>query len=149
MFDELNKYKNKDHFFLKPTDNLSQVCNAPDSSKGMFISGIYIVYALSKGRIDLVYIGRSGEKGEDKKIKNRKAGCGGLKDRIINGKDSDKVSRRKSWIALMKSEGIEALDIYWYVTYNGINKDFPEDVERALLQQYINLYGQLPRWNRR
>lgn len=149
MFDELNKYKNKNHFFLKPTDKLSQVCNAPDSSNGMFISGVYVVYALAKGRIDLVYIGRSGEKGEVGEIKNRKAGCGGSKDRIINGKDSDKVLRRKSWIALMKSEGIEALDIYWYVTYDGINNDFPEDVERILLQHYINLYGELPGWNRR
>jgi hypothetical protein len=149
MFDELNKYKIQDHFFLNPTDRLSQVCNAPDSNKGMCISGIYIVYALAKGKIDLVYIGRSGEKGQDAEIKNRKAGCGGLKDRIINGKDSDKVPRRKSWIALMKSEGIAALDIYWYVTYDGINMDFPEDVERVLLQRYIKLYGTLPKWNRR
>ena len=149
MFDELNKYKTNDHFFLKSTDSLSQVCNAPDSSNGMNISGVYIVYALAKGKIDLLYIGRSGEKGQDGEIKNRKAGCGGLKDRIINGKDSDKVARRKSWPALIKSEGIDALDIYWYVTYDGINKDFPEDVERVLLQQYINLYGEPPRWNRR
>jgi hypothetical protein len=105
------------------------------------------VYALAKGKIDLVYISRSGEKGQDGEIKNRKAGCGGLRDRIINGKDSHKVPRRKLWIALMKSEGIEALDIYWYVTYDEINKDFPEDVERVLLQQYVNLYGELPRWN--
>lgn len=49
----------------------------------------------------------------------------------------------------MKAEDIEALDVYWYVTYDGINKDFPEDVERVLLQHYINIYGELPRWNRR
>lgn len=149
MFDVLNKYKINDHFFVTPGDRLSQVCNAPDSSSGMFISGVYIVYALAEGNIELVYIGKSGQKGLDGEIKNRKAGCGGLKDRIINGKDSDKVPRRKSWIALMEFEGIEALDIYWYVTYDGINKDFPEDVEGVLLQQFINLYGTLPRWNRR
>ncbi len=149
MFDELTKYKNSDHFFVKQGEKLSQVCNAPDCSKGTYISGVYIVYALSKGKIDLVNIGSSGEKGEDGNIKNRIAGCGGLKDRIINGKDSDKVPRRKSWLALMNSEGIEALDIYWYVTYDGVNNDFPEDVERVLLQQYINIYGTLPRWNRR
>lgn len=149
MFDELNKYKINDHFFLEPGKKLSQVCNAPDSSQGIFISGVLLVYALAKGKIDLVYIGRSGEKGPNGEIKNRKAGCGGLKDRIINGKDSDKVPRRKSWTELMQKEGIEALDIYWYVTYDGINKDYPEDVERVLLQGYINLYGELPKWNRR
>ena len=31
----------------------------------------------------------------------------------------------------------------------GINNDFPEDVERVLLQRYINIYGALPRWNRK
>lgn len=149
MFDELKKYKNKGHFFLGQTDILSQVCNAPDNSKGMHISGVYLVYALSKGSIDLIYIGSSGKKGDDGNIKNRKTGCGGLKDCIINGKDFNGIPRRKSWLALMKSEGIDALDIYWYVTYDGINKDFPEDVERVLLQRYINLYGELPKWNRR
>lgn len=149
MFDELTKYKNSDHFFVKQGEKLSQVCNAPDCSKGMYISGVYIVYALSKGKVDLVYIGSSGERGEDGNIKNRKANCGELKDRIVNGKDSDKVPRRKSWLALMNLERIEALDIYWYVTCDGINNDFPEDVERVLLQQYLNLYGALPRWNRR
>ncbi len=149
MFDELTKYRNTGHFFVKQSEKLSKVCNAPDSSKEMYISGVYIVYALSKGKIDLVYIGRSGEKGEDGNIKNLKAGYGGLKDRIINGKDSDKVPRRKLWIELMELEGIEALDIYWYVTYNGVNNDFPEDIERILLQKYINIYGSLPRWNRR
>ena len=149
MFDELNKYKINDHFFLRQTDTLLQACNAPDSSKGIFISGVYIVYALAKGKINMVYIGRSGEKGQDGEINNRKAGCGGLRDSIISGKDSDKVARRKSWLTLMKAEDIEALDVYWYVTYDGINKDFPEDVERVLLQHFINIYGELPRWNRR
>lgn len=54
----------------------------------MYISGVYLVYALSKGGIDLLYIGTSGEKGDDGNIKNRKTGCGGLRDGIINGKDS-------------------------------------------------------------
>lgn len=55
MFDELTKYKNSDHFFFQATDALSQVCNAPTNQHG-----IYIVYALKRERIELVYIGRSG-----------------------------------------------------------------------------------------
>lgn len=42
MFDELSKYKQKDHFFFKPTDSLSEVCNAPRDK-----SGVYLVHALS------------------------------------------------------------------------------------------------------
>ena len=48
----------------------------------------------------------------------------------------------------MKLEKIEGLLIYWYVTYDEKNKNFPEDVERKLLQKHIKLYGKLPRWNR-
>ena len=56
MFDGLNKYKS-DHFFLNLNDNLMLVCNAPTDK-----SGVYIVYALAKGKIDLIYVGRSGKK---------------------------------------------------------------------------------------
>jgi hypothetical protein len=143
MFTELDKYKTN-HFFLKPHDNLMQVCNAPTDK-----SGVYVVYALANGKIELVYIGRSGKKGEDGNIQTRIAGCGGIKDRIVNGKHFNRLARRVCWPQQMKLENIEALDVYWYVTYDEENKDFPEDVERILLQHHINLYGRLPRWNRR
>ncbi|MBK6340659.1 MAG: hypothetical protein IPF63_14110 [Bacteroidetes bacterium] len=55
MFDELNKYKQNDHFFFKPTDNLGKVCNAPTDK-----SGVYVIHALKGGRVELIYIGRSG-----------------------------------------------------------------------------------------
>jgi len=56
MFDELLKYKQTDHFFFKSTDNLREICNAPTDK-----SGVYMVYALKNGRIELIYIGRSGK----------------------------------------------------------------------------------------
>ena len=77
MFDELNKYKHNDHFFFKPTDNLNSVCNAPTDK-----SGVYIIYALKNGKIELIYIGRSGELKSDGTLFIRKAGLGGLKDRL-------------------------------------------------------------------
>jgi hypothetical protein len=101
MFDELEKYKNKDHFFFKPDDILSQVCNAPDDK-----SGLYIVYALAKGRIELIYIGISGTEQKEGTLKTRKAGLGGMKDRIVNGHHFGKVPRRKSWPAQMLKEGV-------------------------------------------
>lgn len=81
MFDELKKYTHNGHFFFEPTDNLEQVCNAPTDK-----SGVYIIYALKSGRIELLYIGHSGEIKQDGTLFIRKAGLSGLKDRLVNGK---------------------------------------------------------------
>lgn len=143
MFDELAKYKLTNHFFLEATDSLSEKCNAPSTK-----SGIYIVYALKHGKIDLIYIGRSGRKNSDGSIFIRKAGLGGIKDRIVNGHQFGKVPRRISWINQMREENIEALDVYWYVTHDINNNDCPSEVEKELLQTYASIYGQLPRWNK-
>jgi hypothetical protein len=140
MFDELSKYNHCDHFFFNPTDNLRQVCNAPKDK-----SGVYIVYALKGGRVELIYIGRSGEVKDDS-LFIRKAGLGGLKDRLVNGKQFGEP-RRNSWKTQMISEKIEALDIYWYVTHNDKFVDCPKILEKKLLQKHYDIYGQLPRWN--
>lgn len=141
MFDELSKYKPNDHFFFKATDNLNQVCNAPTNK-----SGVYIVYALKDGRIELVYIGCSGKVKADGTIFVRKAGIGGLKDRLVNGKQFG-AARRNSWRTLMAYEKIEALDVYWYVTHDTDFIDCPRDLENTLLKKYFQIYGNLPRWN--
>ncbi len=141
MFDELNKYDHNDHFFFSPADNLGQVCNAPTDK-----SGLYIIYALKNGRIELIYIGRSGEVKSDGSLFIRKAGLGGLKDRLVNGKQFGSP-RRNSWKAQMLAEKIEAIDVYWYVTHNDKFVDCPRVLENKLLQKHFDIYGQLPRWN--
>jgi len=141
MFDELNKYKQNDHFFFKPIDNLGQVCNAPTDK-----SGVYIIYALNNGRIELIYIGRSGEVKSDGSLFIRKAGLGGLKDRLVNGKQFGEA-RRSSWRIQMLNEKIEALDIYWYATHNDKFVDCPKILENKLLQKHFDIYGRLPKWN--
>lgn len=141
MFDELNKYNHNDHFFFKPTDNLGQVCNAPTDK-----SGVYIIYALKGGRIELIYIGRSGAVKSDCSLFIRKAGLGGLKDRLINGKQFGEA-RRNSWKVRMLNEKIEALDIYWYATHNDKFVDCPRILENQLLKIHLDIYGKLPRWN--
>lgn len=138
MFDQLLKFKNKGNFQFKPTYNLSSVCNAPKDC-----SGLYVIYALEKGRVNLIYIGISGLKGKDGKISHRKDG---LRGRFLTGK-TKKVLRKTYWPQQMLKENIEALDIHWYVTYDYIDKDFPRDLEIALLTQYRSIYGCLPRWN--
>ena len=53
MLDELGKYKEKDHFFFQSNEALAMACNAPTDK-----SGVYVVYALKNGKIELIYIGR-------------------------------------------------------------------------------------------
>jgi hypothetical protein len=54
----------------------------------------------------------------------RKAGLGGIKDRIVNGHQFGKIQRRVSWPIQMGREGIDA---YWYATHNEIVMDCPQD----------------------
>ena len=142
MFDELQKYKQTDHFFFKSTDNLRNNCNAPTNK-----SGVYLVYALKNGRIELIYIGRSGKLEKDGSIFIRKAGLGGIKDRIVNGHQFGKIPRRISWAIKMNQENIEALDVYWYVTHNTDFIDCPRILENYLLKKHHDIFGRLPRWN--
>ncbi len=143
MFDELNKYEQHDHFFLRSQDSLREVCNAPTNK-----SGIYIVYALKNGKIELIYIGCSGKHLADGSMFIRKAGLGGIKDRIVNGHQFGKNPRRKSWIAQIEKETIEALDIYWYATHNQKYSDCPRVIENTLLKRHLDIYGRLPKWNK-
>jgi hypothetical protein len=143
MFNELDKYQS-DHFFLMPGGALMQSCNAPTDK-----SGVYLVYALEKGRVELIYIGRSGKKTADGNIQTRKAGCGGIKDRIVNGKHFNRLARRVCWLQQMKLENIDALDIYWYITYDDTYKDCPEEIEKLLLQKFTYIMGKPPRWNKK
>ncbi|MBL4755929.1 MAG: hypothetical protein JKY52_20345 [Flavobacteriales bacterium] len=143
MLDQLNKYEENDHFFFQPTDNLAEVCNAPTDK-----AGVYVIHELARGKVRLIYIGMSGQKNKDGSIKIRKAGYGGMKDRIVNGHQFGKILRKKSWPIQMLKEDIEALDVYWYVTFSEEHHDFPRDVERELLELHMDIYGQLPKWNK-
>ena len=138
MFDELKKYKINNHFFFDGDKPLGDVCNAPKSA-----SGVYVVYALTKGKVRLFYIGSSGKMQNNGKMKHRN---GGLYDRIVNGKQFDKP-RRLSWLEKMKEEQIDALDIYWYETINSKTNDIPAYTEAILIQKYYETYGCLPDWN--
>jgi hypothetical protein len=147
MFDELEKYKKKNHFFLTAKDNLNEVCNAPDKP------GVYIVYALAKGKIDLVYIGST--KSQPVETKENAQGkkkistviVNNLSDQILGNAFSQNKSRRVAWTTKIAREKLDGLDIYWYVTMDKNNNDLPEDVERVLMQTFIHLYGTLPKWN--
>jgi hypothetical protein len=141
MFDELLKHKQTNHFFFIATDSLSQVCNAPTDK-----SGVYIIYAIKGGRIELIYIGCSGKVKSDGTLFIRVAGFGGLNDRLVNGKQFGEAIRN-SWKTIMQYEKIEALETYWYATRSDEFIDCPRVLENKLLQKHKEIYGRLPRWN--
>ncbi len=139
MFDALTKYINNDHFFFSASNNLEEVCNAPK-----FNGGVYLVYALKNGKIELVYIGSSGKMRQNGELKIRK---NGLYDRLVNGKQFD-APRKQSWKDKLKEENIDALDIYWFVTFDEVNNDIPQYVEGLIIQSYYDLHKKLPLWNK-
>jgi hypothetical protein len=140
MFDALNKYKHAGHFSFSPSSNLRRVCNAPTDK-----SGVYVVYASKSDHKELVYIGCSG-KVLDRILYIRKAGLGGIKDRLVNGKQFGEP-RHCSWKRQMRHDKIEELDIYWYVTHNDEFVDCPRVLENKLLKIFMSTYGRLPSWN--
>ena len=121
MFDELKKYKETGHFFLKPIQSLTEVCNAPADK-----SGVYIVFALKNGRIELV-----------------KIGCSNIHESI---KDQD-IREQLLFESKLHQENIEALDIYWYVTQTAKAISDPQKVADKVLKTHIEIYGKTPRWN--
>jgi len=133
MFDELNKYEDNNHFFFESKDELAKVCNAPTNKFGG-----YIVYALERGKVRLVYIGESGEVNTD-----------GIKETIVNRHQVNKENRNKIWSEQINKEGIHASDIYWFVTHSEKHLDLPSDIERVLINKYKEIYGELPRWNKK
>jgi hypothetical protein len=123
MFDILENYKTQGHFFLQSEQDLQKVCNAPVTS------GVYVIYALKKGRVELVYIGHAAT---------------ALQNEIINGQHFGKTPAYVAWPKQMTRENIEALNIYWYVT----NEDSPEVLKRTLLKQHQDIFGAAPKWNK-
>ena len=139
MFSELKKYKSNDHFFFSGDKPLNEVCNAPKNG-----SGVYYILELSHGNIEIVYIGCSGKVSNDGAIKHRK---NGLFERIVNGKQFG-AARHISWAKKIEEEGIDALDVYWFETYADDIQDSPLYVESLIMQQFLNIYGRLPKWNK-
>lgn len=136
MFSETNKYKNNGHFFFKKGDKLSVVSKDVPN-----LPGIYYIIKLAKGKIELVYIGKSGTMQQHGEFRDQL-----LKARINNKQEG--VRRQEFFDMKMKEEIIEALDIYWFVTCDEKHVDLPGYVEGLLMQRYFEEHGKLPRWNR-
>lgn len=137
MFDELNKYKNKGHFFLEAGKSLSKASASVPNEPG-----VYYIVKLANNKIELVYIGQSGTMQLQ----------GTFKDKLLRSEINNKQGGIKSqsfFEQKFAEENIDALDIYWVVTIDGKHNDLPDFVEGVLMQAYYELHGTLPPWNTR
>lgn len=144
MFENiLNKYKIKGKFNFKQFESLEAKCNAPNDK-----SGIYLIYKIVDSTETLIYIGSSGQN-KNGELKTRKSGLGGMRDRLVNGYHPKfgKVKRKKAFPNQMKIENITEINIYWWVTFNNENSDFPTDVEDKLMNEYLSEFGKRPEWH--
>ncbi len=126
MFQEPKNYSDSDHFFFQTGTELEKECNAPKDKDGVFK-----VVELRNGKINLVYIGYSDS--------------GGLFNEIVNGFHYDKNPRKTGWTSQLLKDKTDALDVYWYVT-NG--KDAPKKEQAAMLKDFVEQTGKLPKWNK-
>lgn len=139
MFKELTKYKTQNNFVFNIDDDLSEVCNAPKNG-----SGIYLVYQVSDDEKELLFVGSTGTVHNDGEIKHS---VGGIYDRLVNGQQFGKLSRRTAWPIQMKKENIDSLEVHWYDTFNAKTKHITTYVEALILQKFLDENHRLPRWN--
>ena len=136
MFSETKKYKNNDHFFFKKGDKLAEVSkDVPE------LPGVYYIFRLARGNVELVYIGKSGTITQSGQFKEQLLKC-----RINNKQDG--MKRQKFFDQKMVEENIDGLDIYWFVTTDKNNNDLPGYVEGLLMQRFFEVHGRLPVWNK-
>jgi len=109
MFDELKKYQGTGHFFFRSGDSLSTASKSVPN-----LQGVYYILRLAKGKVDLVYFGKSGTIEQNGKFKEQ-----GLRGRINNKHDGK--GRQDYFEMKCETENIEGLDIYWFVTMDGFN----------------------------
>lgn len=136
MFSETKKYKHNGHFFFKKGDTLSAVSKDVPN-----LPGVYYIIKLAEGQIELVYIGKSGTLQQNGEFKDQL-----LRSRLNNKQEG--IKRQQYFDQKVQEEQIDALDIYWFVTYDEKHQDLPGYVEALLLQRYFEVYGVLPPWNK-
>ncbi|MCF8322202.1 MAG: hypothetical protein K9I26_03555 [Flavobacterium sp.] len=139
MYKELKKLKVKNQFQFTVNDSLEEVCNASETG-----SGIFLVYSVNEEVKELIMVGSTGTIQNDGTLKSKN---GGLFDKIVNGHQFAKTSRKYSWPTQMKSENLMNLEVAWYETFNDKNKVIPTFLEGQILQNFLDENGKLPRWN--
>ncbi|MDD2965323.1 MAG: hypothetical protein PHQ65_12685 [Bacteroidales bacterium] len=135
MFSAIHPYSHTDHFFYRLGDSLeTHVEKLPD------LPGVFIIFTLAHGRINMVYVGAT-------HVENRKKGIKaiGLKSHL------NTIGIRRSyedeWNARIATYDMDALDVYWYVTMDNKGKnDLPGFVKANVLHEFFDVHGCLPAW---
>lgn len=138
MFKDLEVFKVKGQFEFKLYDQLSEVCNAPKDS-----CGIYLIYEDEVDYDNLIYIGISGKEWPNGEFTHSEDALWG---RIVNGKQPNDL-KQQTWPLIMQEREVERLIIKWYITYGEIDKVFPKPIEEAYLDMYMSEEKSLPLWN--
>lgn len=136
MFPQLEKYKNKGHFFFRKECRLIDLTrNIPN------LPGVYYIVKLAAGKIEIVYIGKAGTMESDGAFKKQ-----GLQKRLNMKQDG--LFRQEFFETKLLEESIDALDIYWFVTFDEYHQDVPAFLEASMLQDFYWMYDKLPSWNK-
>lgn len=136
MFPQLKKYKKKGHFFFRSGDTLTELTSDIPN-----LPGVYYIVKLAAGKIDIVYIGKAGTARTDGSITTE-----GLQ-RHLN-MEQNGLNRQALFETKIDVESIDALDVYWFVTFDENRQDLPAYVEASILQDYYTVYRRLPNWNK-
>ena len=121
MFSETKKYKNQGHFFFKKGDAINDVCKDMPRKPG-----VYYIIRLARGKVDLVYIGE--------------LPAGAIHESPISLPQQFLDKK-------MMTQGMDGLDIYWFITMDEKHHDLPEYVKGLLMQRYFDVHGHVPPWN--
>lgn len=143
MLNILKNYSDNGSFILNLNENLKSNCNAPKDK-----CGVYLIYNITNKK-ELIYIGCTGHITNKGEISIRKTGGGGIYGRIVNGHQFGKLKRWESIPKQMLEEKIIKLEFEWYSTFNETIKHSPIYTESTLLQNYYELNGKLPKWNKK
>jgi hypothetical protein len=104
------------------------MANAFASLQCSELAGVYYILMLRKGKIELVYIGASGTMNQKGKFSTQL-----LRGRLNNKQDGKK--RQHFFEEIMLENEIDALDIYWFVTFDDKHRHIPTYIEALLLQK--------------
>ena len=135
IFQGLEKYQQGHFFFEKGQSLKEQSKNVPS------LPGVYYFLRISRGKEEIVYIGKSGTILTDGSFKKQT-----LNKRINNKQEN--IKRQQYLEQKIEVENIDALDVHWFVTFDDDHQDLPAFVEGHLMQQYFDTFGTLPPWNK-
>lgn len=137
MLDIIDDYKTNGNFFFQKGNDLEKVsAKVPDQP------GVFGIFRLMSGRVELVYIGYCEATNSAKGMKLVNLAYA-INDKIKGIKVQNFLDKK------FEEEPIDALDIYYMVTYDKFHGELPSFVASRIMQSYFEIHGQVPAWNKK